>query len=97
MLVIKKNKQKTGQGLVTLVVNTQQTHKHAHTYANNKELRRHWVTLETLANKHTCSHAGAQTGAYVGVKFSYKLGVTLTLIKQKETNKGTNKHVRWDV
>lgn len=61
----KKYIKKTGQGLVTPLVNTHShtsnTCKHVHTntrtYANNKELHRHRVTLEALTNKHICAQA----------------------------------------
>lgn len=90
---------------MTPVVNARQTHTHAHTHANNKGLHRRWVTLETLANKHTCSHAGGPSHTYAGVSFSYKPRVALSLAlalsrarkaREKQT-KAQTKHVRWDV
>lgn len=35
---------------------THQTHTVSGTYANNKELHRHWVTLGALINRHICAH-----------------------------------------
>lgn len=89
MLLIKKK----GQGLVTPLVIHSYTckcvHTNTHTYANNKELHRHWVTLETLTNKHIC--APRHTCSRM---FSYKLSVTLTFINQKGTKTlHANKHV----
>lgn len=79
---------------MTPLVNSHQTHAsvytHTHTYANNKELRRHGVTLETLTNKHTCGQAHTWSS-------SHKLRVTLVFMK-REKGKQTeapdaNKHV----
>lgn len=95
----KKNRSRTGDSSSEYTSNTcncvhTDTHIHTLTYANNKELHRHWVTLETLANKHMCAHAGIHTWSSM---FSHKLCVTLVFMKHKEANilkqAHPNKHV----
>lgn len=89
----KKNRSRTGDScgeytFIHIKHTSMCTHTHTHTYANNKELHRHRVTLETLTNKHICAHRHMQARAHTCLSmFIYKLSVTLTLIKQKESNR----------
>jgi len=89
MLVIKKkNRSRTGDSSGEYTSNTcKRVHTKTHTYANNKELHRHWVTLKTLTNKHICAHRHMQANTHGRVNFHIN---SVSRLHLQSTKKQTN-------